>query len=496
MSVTITNGTKSDQKFFPEEQSAELGFPSDLTFVIPGSRTGAVNISVDALDQNLVVIGQGSVSGEIKVGARIDLKVQLSVPSAVCGNGVLEAGEACDDGNRVSGDGCSSNCQLEVVTPLDDGGVPGGEGDGGRDSRSGVAAAPFLQVSTGGNDSCAVRTDSTLWCWGDNTYGQLRIGDTANRLTPVNVGDTAWNRVSCGQSHSCALRTDGSLSCWGNNTSGQLGNLAVPPSGGQTEVAGGPWQSISAGSYQTCAIKQDGTLWCWGDNTNGQIGIGTLDTPQTSPAQVTLAGVGMVFSHVSSNYLHTCTTTSDGSLWCWGLNSDAQTGDLNSSFHLSPVQVDGAGWKDVSTGLSHTCALKSDGTLWCWGGNENGQLGSAAVSTGKGSQSAVAVQLEGTEWKSVSNGQSHTCAIKLDDSLWCWGDNSYGQLGTGNDNGANVPTNIGGTGAPTWSTVSTDADHTCAVASDGSLWCWGKNASGQLGTGNTGALLVPTRVVQ
>lgn len=496
MSVTISNGTKSDQKLFPEEQSAELGFPSDFALVVPGSRTGSVEIAVDALDQSGAVIGQGSVSGQIEVGSRIDLDVQLSLPIAVCGNGIVEPGEQCDDGNRISGDGCSSNCQLEVVTPLDDGGLPT-DVDGGAngDGRGGLSGPPFLQVSTGGNHSCAVRTDSTLWCWGDNRFGQLRLNDTTNRLTPVNVGDTAWNRVSCGQSHSCSLRTDGSLSCWGNNTSGQLGNPAIPPSGGPTEVAGGPWQSISAGSYQTCGIKPDGTLWCWGDNTNGQIGNGTLDN-QPSPVQVTLAGSGLVFTHVSSNYLHTCATTSDGELWCWGLNSDGQTGDLNGSYHLSPVQVDGTGWTDVSTGFYHTCALKNDGSLWCWGGNESGQLGSASVPTGQGSQSAVAVQLDGNTWKSVSSGQSHTCAVKTDNSLWCWGDNSYGQLGTGDANAANIPASVAATVGTTWSMVATDVDHTCAVATDGMLWCWGENTSGQLGTGNTQAQLVPTKVVQ
>jgi cysteine-rich repeat protein len=496
MSVTISNGTKADRKFVPESQSTELGFPSDFTFIVPSSRTGSVQISVDALDQNGSVIGQGSTSGQIKVGARIDLNVQLSVLPAVCGNGVVETGEACDDGNRISGDGCSSNCQVEVVTPLDDGGVPGGvDGGANGDSRASTSRAPFLQVSTGGGHSCAVRTDSTLWCWGDNKFGQLHFNDTTNRLTPVSVGDTAWNRISCGGSHSCSLRTDGSLSCWGNNNSGQLGNPAIPASGSPTEVAGGPWQSISAGSYQTCGIKYDGTLWCWGDNANGQLGNGSLDD-SLSPTQVTDAGSGIVFSHVSSNYLHTCATVSDGSLWCWGLNSNAQIGDLNGSYHTSPVQLDGAGWADVYTGLYHSCALKSDGTLWCWGGNEYGQLGSASVPTGKGSQSVVAVQLDGSNWKSASSGELHTCAIRTDDSLWCWGDNSYGQLGTGDTNSINAPVNIVATSGTTWSTVATGSNHTCAVATDGWLWCWGANTSGQLGIGNTEQRSSPTKVVQ
>jgi cysteine-rich repeat protein len=489
MKVVVANSTKSDQTLFPEKPALELGFPSDFALAIPSSRAGWVQIAVDALDENLNVIGQGSVSGLLKAGARIDLNLQLSVSPAICGNGILESGEQCDDGNRVSGDGCSSSCKLETVTPLESG-IDGGVG-ASRDAQ--LAGPPFVQVSTGGGQSCAVRTDSTLWCWGDNTYGQLRLANITNRLTPIGIGDTAWNRVSCGQSHTCSLRTDGSLSCWGNNTSGQLGNPLLSTTSGklQTEVTGGPWLAVGAGSYQTCAIKQDGTLWCWGDNTNGQLGDGTLDT-QLAPAQVTGAGAGTVFSHVSTNFLHTCATTSEGFIWCWGLNSNAQTGDLINSYHISPVQVGGAGWVDVSTGMYHTCAVKDDNTLWCWGGNANGQLGTASIPIGQGSQSAVPVQLDGVDWKSVSSGQNHVCAVKLDNSLWCWGDNTYGQLGTGNPNASNVPMNVVVPGV-LWSMVATDVHHTCAVDTDGIVWCWGANTNGQLGIGNTDPRLIPTR---
>jgi cysteine-rich repeat protein len=408
----------------------------------------------------------------------------------VCGDGIVETGEQCDDGNRVSGDGCSSDCRIETPTPLVDGGVLLGMDGGTRDTTStGGSSVPFLQVAVGDNHTCAVRVDSTLWCWGNNASGQLRLASTKNRLSPANVGGTAWNRVSCGQSHSCSLRTDGSLSCWGNNSSGQLGDSTIG-AGGQTEVVGNSaWKSVSAGSYQTCGVQQDGTLWCWGDDTNGQLGIGSLDN-QSAP--VLVAGAG--FAHVSASYLHACATKDDGSMWCWGLNSDAQTGSNSGSYETSPVPLDSADWVDVTTGLYHSCGLKRDNTLWCWGGNKYGQIGNATIPAQDLSSTATAVQVDGI-WQSISAGQSHTCAIKFDGSLWCWGDNSSGQLGTSSAIGSSVPTLVASL-VETWTMVASGISHTCAIATDGSLWCWGDNTNGQLGLGNTTAHPLPTKVMQ
>jgi len=156
MVVTISNGTSSDQKFFPEGTPAgEMGFPSDFAFIVPGYRSGWVGVAVDALDQNLNVIGQGSVDGQLNVGARTDLKVQLSILP-----------------------------QVETTPPSIDGGTLVGVDGGPRDATSNSGdggSVPFLQVAVGGNHTCAIRVDSTLWCWGNNAFGQLRI---QNRPAP------------------------------------------------------------------------------------------------------------------------------------------------------------------------------------------------------------------------------------------------------------------------------------------------------------------------
>ena len=465
--VTITNSGRQEQKTFPQVASKELGFPSTISLVLPNSRSGEVDLLVEALDNKPQIIGQGTVSGTIAVGGRIDLQVQL-----VALGSALPLPDAS-------------------IPPVDSG---GSANDGGTTMLPDLGPAsvglPFTQVALGGQSTCALRTDSSLWCWGSNSYGQILLSSTSSRLTPVQLVGIAWSQVSCGQTHSCALRSDATLSCWGNNGSGQLGATTSSLSSVQTEVPGALWQSVATGSYQSCGIMTDGTLWCWGDNTNGQLGIGST-LPATAPTQV--AGQG--WSQVSTKYLHTCAVKQDGTLWCWGLNSNLQIGSSSVSFSVVPSQLAGTGWTQVTTGLYHSCGMMNDGTVWCWGGNNSGQLGNASIPTLSTAQTSDPVQVTGGPWKNVSAGQSHTCAVALDGSLWCWGDNSRGQLGDKTQTLKPTPVSISVSGQ-TWVTVLAGTSHTCALAASGSLWCWGDNTAGQLGIGSNEARLSPARVVQ
>jgi hypothetical protein len=186
---------------------------------------------------------------------------------------------------------------------------------------------------------------------------------------------------------------------------------------------------VTAGYYHTCARKQDGTLWCWGNNYHGQLGDGTTASPKPSPVQVTALGTSAV--EVAPGYFYTCARKQDGTLWCWGCNSGGKLGDGTTTGTPSPVQVTALGTSavEVAASFSHTCARKQDGTLWCWGDNYYGQLGDGTTVWPK--TSPVQVAALGASAVEVAAGEAHTCARKGDGTLWCWGNNYYGQLGDG-----------------------------------------------------------------
>jgi alpha-tubulin suppressor-like RCC1 family protein len=195
----------------------------------------------------------------------------------------------------------------------------------------------------------------------------------------------------------------------------------------QVTALGSSVVGVATGTSHTCARKSDGTLWCWGSNFTGQIGSGATIHPQPSPVQV--ADLGANVTTVAAGDGHTCAHKSDGTLWCWGSNSNGQVGQGASTRQYSPLQVTALGTNvvAVAAGGLHTCVRKSDDTLWCYGGNTYGQLGIGTTL----SSSPVQVAALGTNVAEVVTAYQYTCARKGDGSLWCWGLNSSGQTGDG-----------------------------------------------------------------
>jgi alpha-tubulin suppressor-like RCC1 family protein len=332
-------------------------------------------------------------------------------------------------------------------------------------------------VALGGNHTCAIKTDGSLWCWGYNEYGQLGDGYVhypySNIPVPITSGVSS---VELGGNHTCAIKTDGSLWCWGANWYGQLGDGTYTNRDTPFQIMSSGVSSVALGYTHTCAIKTDGSLWCWGRNNYGQLGDGTSVQKTTPYSVITPAGA----LSISVGRNHSCAIKTDGSLWCWGNNEYGQLGNGESvwlfweGFYL-PSQVSPPMLSDVlfvSLGGSHSCAIKIDGSLWCWGYNYYGQLGDGTYAN-----SYTPVQIMSSEVSSVALGGDHTCAIKTDGSLWCWGDNEYGQLGDGTNSNRNTPVQIMSSGV---SSVALGVYHTCAIKTDGSLWCWGSNYYGQV----------------
>lgn len=357
------------------------------------------------------------------------------------------------------------------------------------------ARAAWAQVSAGmeyestQQSTCGVRVDHTLWCWGDNRYGQLGLGDRLLRRVPSQV-DGSWLLVDVGGQSACGIRSDATLWCWGENTYGLLGQgnrhgrSFVPVQVG-TDA---DWAGVSIGYYSACGVRTDGTLWCWGWNKFGNLGLGDRKQRHV-PTKV---GTDTDWHQVSAGSADfACAIKTGGTLWCWGRNDSGQLGMGDRKTHRPvPLQVGtDTDWQAVSSGSYSPCATKSDASLWCWGGNDAGQLG-----TGDKVRRLVPTQI-GTDrsWATVDTGAATACGWTLDGEALCWGYNHNGQLGVGDTRKRLVPTQVAGGDA--WTAVSAGSGHTCGVKSDATLWCWGDPAHGQLGVGGrTDDTTIPVQV--
>jgi alpha-tubulin suppressor-like RCC1 family protein len=322
----------------------------------------------------------------------------------------------------------------------------------------------WKQVSSGGAHTAAIKTDGTLWTWGNGGSGQLGTNDITSRSTPVTTfaGGTNWKQVSTGGSHTAAIKTDGTLWTWGLGTDGRLGNAVTTGniSTPVTTFAGGTnWKQVSSGTNHTAAIKTDGTLWTWGNGGSGKLGNG-VTTGNISTPVTTFAG-GTNWKQISNAFNHTAAIKTDGTLWIWGLGTNGRLGNAAITDRSTPVTTfaGGTNWKQVSTGIDFTAAIKTDGTLWTWGLGTNGRLGNA-VTTGNIS-TPVTTFAGGTNWKQVSGSS----AIKTDGTLWTWGNGDSGRLGNGVTTG-NISTPVTTfSGGTNWKQVSAGETHTAAVQS-------------------------------
>lgn len=369
--------------------------------------------------------------------------------------------------------------------------------------RSDSATWQTVSASLDSGHMCGIDASGQAQCWGDDSYSAAS-GGPLDLLTPQLINGGSWQQVSTGANHSCGVATDASLWCWGSSESGQIGDGNRIDRVAVTPIGTAQWTDISAGDDHTCGVQTDGSLWCWGDNFFGQVGVaGTvvIDTPR----QVGAAGE---WNSVESGFRSTCGIKSDGSLWCWGENQVGQLG-LGTVVNpvVAPTQVGSAQWKVIALGSAHACGIQVDDSLWCWGSNIAGSvLGDPSL--GDPSDflrvSPTPSKIGTATWKYLSAGvadptresigTAHTCGIQTDDTLWCWGPNYEGEVGTNALFGQDVPALVM-TPAATWIDIATGSRHTCGIQSDGSLWCWGQNVRGQLGLDSTvGGVTLPVQV--
>ena len=315
----------------------------------------------------------------------------------------------------------------------------------------------FTSIVSWGAAGAGIKSDYTLWTWGHNAEGRLGLGNTSNYNNPTQVGTLKdWKvfahhgMVGAGTK---VIKTDGTLWTWGDGGNGANGHgniisLSSPVQlGSLTNWAGG-----DGGSYTQSAVKTDGTLWVWGHNSKGELGLGDTNN-RSSPVQV-----GSL-TNWSGGYkkLGTCANfaaiKTDGTLWAWGRNQDGELGLGDTDHRSSPVQVGSlTNWSkvDVAGDKNMVIATKTDGTLWTWGDGGSapphqtgGQLGLGDTGIDRSSPCQVGSL---TNWSVPFAGTNTVGALKTDGTLWVWGGNKYGSLGQGtaaDDTNVSSPIQVG-----------------------------------------------------
>ena len=348
-----------------------------------------------------------------------------------------------------------------------------------------VGSACWREVSAGQNFTLAIKSDGTLWGWGQNSnLLGLGLGNLANQNLPTQIGTANdWMTVSAGTIHSLAVKTNGTLWSWGNGQFGQLGNgvfNSATPNVTQVGTAT-DWLKVSAGNRFSLAIKNTGTLWSWGWNFTGQLGNG-LNTPNLNlPAQV---GTSNNWRKIDAGDQHSLAIDASGTLWAWGNNTFGQLGDGTNNTSLSPIQIGTAtNWTVISAGTDHSMALDSSNILYTWGNNTNGQLGDG-TNTASNVPIPISFASDGTVslYIAISAGQTHSLAIKNDNTLRSTGFNNQGQLGLGNLTNVNVLNQVGT--ANNWIGISAGHTHSHAIDSNTDVWSTGRGLEGELGIGS------------
>jgi alpha-tubulin suppressor-like RCC1 family protein len=359
-----------------------------------------------------------------------------------------------------------------------------------------VPHGAFAQVSTGFFlNTCALTTRGVGHCWGFTGTGFADSGgDQAKPIysapTPV-AGGLSFAAISVGGFHTCGVTGDGAAYCWGDNFNGQLGDGSAGASAAPVPVIGGlSFRALSAGVYHTCGLTTAGTIYCWGNNHAGQLGNGALSYTNSSPM---LVSGGLSFVAVGAGHEYSCGLTTNGAAYCWGDNDYGELGTGDSATSAVPVPVTGGvSFAALSVGYFHACGLTHDGAAYCWGGNFTGELGNGTT----GESTRPVPVTGGLTFASISAGQWATCGVTTDGTAYCWGYNGYGQLGnaaaqfTLDPNPRPLPVS----GGLTFATVSTGYLHTCGVTTLDAVYCWGDNSEGELGDGSTTIHPTPVRV--
>ncbi len=461
------------------------------TSVGPGDTTTFGEESTSATEESTSPGGTDSATTTSSTGARAGRSSSSGEPEPICGDGILQGEEDCDDGNDVPQDGCEADCERST----------------------GVA-----KIASGDQHACALFHDGRLRCWGSNNYGKLGYGHLehiGDDETPASAGDVDVGAsvvdVACGREHVCVVLEGGAVRCWGFNNRGQLGIPAPTyalldvigdepselPSALPDVNLGGVAVAVTATSWTTFVLMDDGTVRCFGQNANfGTCGYGTDEFAIGDDEHPVVEGpieLGGLAVQVDGHGDHACAVLENGSVRCWGFNEQGALGIGNLEVigddeHPSsqPALTFGAAAVRVQTGLRHTCVQLENGEVKCWGRNVQAELGLGHLDPVPSAADGGPLSLGGGAVQ-IAVGGGHGCVLLDNGDVRCWGDANFGRLGYGdqtNDVGDDeVPSEM----PPLELAVGVVHDlevgnsYSCARVDEGDVMCWGANSSGQIG---------------
>jgi alpha-tubulin suppressor-like RCC1 family protein len=414
-----------------------------------------------------------------------ELSCKIRCPDNSCPSGLTCVAGYCTSGEDCAPDGgmaCGGVGQACCATPpacVDNGYCVAGQCQPGC----------VIDVALGRWHSCVVEHDGTVWCAGDNTGQQIGSGSASS--TYVQISDstgliTDATAAVAADVHSCAIRAGGTVWCWGTGGDGQLGNNSFNSSATAVQVVKAGLGALdgvvelAAANRFVCARDSAGAVWCWGNNGYGQLGDGSF----TGRGFAAMAGVSNATS-IGAGDSHACALDSSSNVWCWGRNGNGQVGNNTTVDQTTPQQVATA--TTLAVGAFHTCAVLADSSMQCWGANTRRWLGTGGNrTTSVPVPEPVVVAAAGASYKGAiaATAGAVTCAITSSNHVDCWADDVHGQAGNG---GAAYPEPVlaGKTALSSIDKLSAHYAHVCAHHTDGRIVCWGRNAEGEFGTGET-----------